>query len=50
VWKLAPFDLYEHFPDGPDSSDFCLLKIVIRRIEWRNRGVGPLRIYEPARR
>jgi general stress protein 26 len=50
VWKLAPFDLYEHFPDGPDSSDFCLLKIVIRRIEWRNRGVGPLRIYEPAQR
>jgi len=27
VWKLAPFDLYEHFPDGPDSDDFCLLKI-----------------------
>jgi general stress protein 26 len=50
VWKLAPFDLYEHFPDGPDSSDFCLLKIVIRRIEWMNRGVGPLRIYEPAQR
>lgn len=48
VWNLAPFDLYEHFPDGPDSSDFCLLKIVIRRIEWRDSGIGGPKILEPA--
>jgi general stress protein 26 len=48
VWKLAPFDLYEHFPDGPDSDDFCLLKIVIKRIEWREIGIGALKVYEPA--
>jgi general stress protein 26 len=47
VWKLAPFDLYEHFPNGPDSDDFCLLKIVIKRIEWREVGIGALKIYEP---
>jgi general stress protein 26 len=47
VWKLAPFDLYEHFPDGPDSNDFCLLKIVIKRIEWREIGTGAAKIYEP---
>jgi general stress protein 26 len=47
VWKLAPFDLYEHFPDGPDSDDFCLLKIVIKRIEWREIGIGAVKIYEP---
>jgi len=47
VWKLAPFDLYEHFPDGPDSDDFCLLKIVIKRIEWREIGTGAVKIYEP---
>ena len=47
IWKLAPFDLYEHFPDGPDSDDFCLLKIVIKRIEWRDVGIGALKIYEP---
>src|SRR4030043_1104138 len=40
VWSLAPFDLYEHFPDGPGSDDFCLLKIVIKRIEWRDSGMG----------
>ena len=50
VWNLAPFDLYEHFPNGPDSSDFCLLKIVIKKIEWRESGIGGLKIYEPAQK
>ena len=50
VWKLAPFDLYEHFPDGPDSDDFCLLKIVINKIEWREIGTGAAKIYEPTQR
>jgi general stress protein 26 len=49
VWKLAPFDLYEHFSGGPDSDDFCLLKIMANRIEWREVGTGALRIYEPTR-
>ena len=47
VWKLAPFDLYEHFPNGPGSDDFCLLKIVIKRIEWRDSRVDGAKIYEP---
>lgn len=46
VWKLAPFDLYEHFPDGPDSDDFCLLKIIPKQIEWRDSGTDKLNIYE----
>jgi general stress protein 26 len=50
VWKLAPFDLYEHFPDGPDSDDFCLLKIIIKRIEWREIGTGAAKIYEQTQR
>jgi general stress protein 26 len=48
IWKLAPFDLYEHFPDGPDSDDFCLLKIMANRIEWREIGTGALKIHEPS--
>jgi general stress protein 26 len=40
-------DLYEHFPDGPGSTDFCLLKIIVRRIEWREIGTGAAKIYEP---
>jgi len=49
VWQLAPFDLYEHFPDGPTSSDFCLLKIIPKRIEWRDSETAKLNIYEPPR-
>lgn len=36
VWNLATFDLSEHFPDGPESANFCLLKVDIDRIEWRD--------------
>jgi general stress protein 26 len=50
LWKLAPFDLYEHFPGGPDSDDFCLLKVTVKRIEWRETGTGAAKIYEPAQR
>lgn len=49
VWKLATFDLSEHFPGGPESDDFCLLKIVIERIEWRDNWTAKRKVYEPAR-
>ena len=48
VWKLATFDLWQHFPNGPDSDEFCLLRIVIKRIEWRDSWTGKAGIYEPA--
>jgi general stress protein 26 len=48
VWKLANFDLYQYFPNGPDSDDFCLLKIVIKRIEWRESWIAGAKIYKPA--
>jgi len=48
VWKLAPSDLYEHFPNGPDSNDFCLLRIIVKRIEWRESWTAGAKIYEPA--
>lgn len=35
VWQLARFDLSQHFPDGPESKEFCLLKIVPKTTEWR---------------
>ena len=50
VWKLASFDLYEYFPDGPDSDEFCLLKIAIKRIEWREKWIDGERIYKRAQR
>ncbi|MBA7612866.1 hypothetical protein ES703_20107 [subsurface metagenome] len=48
VWKLATFDLSQYFPDGPESRDFCLLKIVIRKIEWRDSLEGETNICEPS--
>jgi general stress protein 26 len=48
VWKLATFDLLEFFPDGPESEEFCLLKIAISKIEWRDSWTGGTKIFEPS--
>jgi general stress protein 26 len=48
VWKLATFDLSEHFPKGPESDEFCLLKIIVNRVEWRDSWTGGTKIYEPS--
>lgn len=47
VWKLATFDLSEHFPKGPESDEFCLLKIVVKKVEWRDSWEGGTKIYKP---
>ncbi len=47
VWGLATFDLSEHFPNGPASDEFCLLKINIKKIEWRDNWTSKVNIYEP---
>lgn len=49
VWNLATFDLSEHFPDGPESDEFCLLKILIDRIEWRDGWTGGVNVYYAAK-
>jgi general stress protein 26 len=46
VWSLAPFDLYQHFPGGPESGDFCLLRIIPKRIEWRDSWDGEKKTFE----
>jgi general stress protein 26 len=48
VWKLATFDLAQHFPQGPESADFCVLRIVPTRIDWRDSVAGKSGTYEPA--
>jgi general stress protein 26 len=47
VWDLAPFDLFHFFPDGPGSDEYCVLKIAISKIEWRDSWTGGQHIYEP---
>jgi len=47
VWGLATFDLAQYFPNGPESEEFCLLKILTEKIEWRDSWTSKLKIYEP---
>ena len=47
VWQLARFDLSRHFPKGPESEEFCLLKIVPKRIEWRDNWEATNKIFGP---
>jgi len=48
VWELASFDLSQHFPDGPESKEFCLLRFAPEKIEWRESWEGGTKIYIPA--
>jgi general stress protein 26 len=47
IWKLAPYDISQHFPKGPESEEFCLLKINPKKIEWWDSWEGGRKIYEP---
>lgn len=47
VWNLATFDLSEHFTEGPESKEFCLLRIIVRKIEWRDGWESGTKVYEP---
>lgn len=47
VWQLARFDLSQHFPSGPESKEFYLLKIIPKKIEWRDNWEAGNKIFEP---
>jgi len=47
IWNVAAFDLSQHFPEGYESEEFCLLRIVARKIEWRDSWEGGKKIYKP---
>jgi len=49
VWKLA-HDLAQYFPDGPESKDYCLLRIVPSTIRWREGWTAGTKVYRPGRR
>jgi len=48
VWGIAGFDLSDYFSEGPEGKEYCLLKIVIRKIEWRDSLEGETNICEPS--
>jgi len=47
VWNLATFNLLEYFPEGTESDEYCLLKITIEKIEWRDSWTSESKTYEP---
>ena len=48
VWELASFDLSQHFQKGTESKEFCVLNIVVKKIEWRESWEGGTKIYSPS--
>lgn len=48
IWNLATFDLSQHFSEGPESKEFCLLKVKLGKVEWRESWEGGTKIYIPS--
>lgn len=47
IWGLAPYDLSQYFPNGPESEDYCVLKINVSKIEWWEDFGSGTKTYEP---
>ena len=47
IWELAVFDLSGNFPNGPESVEFCLIKINITSVEWREDWQSQKEIFQP---
>jgi len=47
VWKMAAYDPAQFWPDGPETEDYCVLKINIKQIEWWESFETGMEIYEP---
>jgi general stress protein 26 len=46
VWDLFT-DLERYFPGGPDSPEYCVLRVAVTRIDWRDSPSGKIRVYTP---
>jgi general stress protein 26 len=47
VWGLAAYDPLQFWPDGPETEDYCVLKINIKQIEWWESFETGMKTYEP---
>jgi len=47
VWELAAYDPARFWPEGPETEDYCVLKINIKQIEWWESFEAGMKIYEP---
>ncbi|KPL01068.1 MAG: hypothetical protein AMJ91_01885 [candidate division Zixibacteria bacterium SM23_73_3] len=47
VWGLASYDPLQFWPDGPESEDYCVLRINIKQVEWWESFESGMKTYEP---
>jgi general stress protein 26 len=47
VWGLAAYDPSQFWPDGPETEDYCVLKIKIKQVEWWEDMAVGMKTYEP---
>jgi general stress protein 26 len=47
IWGLLSYDPSQFFPEGPESKEYCVLKINIKQIEWWEDWESGRKIYEP---
>jgi general stress protein 26 len=47
VWGLAAYDPLQFWPDGPETEDYCVLKINIKKVEWWEDMAVGMKTYEP---
>ena len=47
VWGLAAYDPLQFWPDGPETKDYCILKINIKKVEWWEDMKAGAKTYEP---
>ena len=47
IWGLLSYDPKQFWPDGPESKDYSVLKINIRKIEWWEDWESGRKTYEP---
>ena len=47
VWGLAAYDPSQFWPEGPETEDYCVLKINIKKVAWWEDMMEGMKTYEP---
>ncbi len=47
IWGLLSYDPLQFFPEGPDSKEYCVLKVNIKQIEWWEDWESGRKTFEP---
>lgn len=47
IWDLLSYDPSQFFPEGPESKEYCVLKINVKQIEWWEDWESGRKTYKP---